>query len=87
VFFIGDMNEGKTVLCKILLQTDLYSPRGGSVQDGKCVPPSGHLRVDWIFGSLGVAFDAYHEWRTTLIGRSTDHHLLMTGVTLPTSVG
>ena len=87
VFFTGDMNEGKTVLCKILLQTDLYSPRGGSVQDGQCVPPSGHLRVDWIFGSLGVQFDAYHEWRTTLIGRSTDHHLLMTGVTLPKPVG
>jgi alpha-tubulin suppressor-like RCC1 family protein len=90
VFFTGDMNEGKTVLCKILLQTDLYSPRGGSVQDGTCVPPSGHLRVDWIFGSKrigdgpGVLFDAYHEWRTTLIGRSSDHHLLMTGVTLPT---
>ena len=83
VFFTGDMNEGRTVLCKVLLQTNLYSPRGGTVQDGRCVPPSRHLRVDWIFGSFGVSFDNYHEWRTTLIGRSSDHHLLMTGVTLP----
>jgi alpha-tubulin suppressor-like RCC1 family protein len=81
VFFVGDMNEGKTVLCKVITQTPLRSPRGGTVKGGVCVPPSGHLRVDWIFGS-GATWDNYHEWRTTLIGRSTDHHLLMTGVTL-----
>jgi alpha-tubulin suppressor-like RCC1 family protein len=85
VFFIGDMNEKQTVLCKVLAQTNLFSPRGGTYANGVCTPPPGHLRVDWIFGSFGVTFDNYHEWRTTLIGRSTDHHLLMTGVTLPAS--
>ena len=89
VFLTGDFNEGRTALCKVLGQTSLYSPRGGTYANGTCSPPPGHLRVDWIFGSKrigtgpGVLFDAYHEWRTTLIGRGSDHHLLMTGVTLP----
>src|SRR4029453_9953921 len=47
VFFTGDMNEGKTVLCKVLGQTDLYSPRGGTYSGpypgGTCTPPAGHL--------------------------------------------
>jgi len=85
VFFVGDMNEKQTVLCKVLAQTPLFSPRGGSYVNGVCTPPPGHLRVDWIFGSAGVTFDNYHEWRTTLVGRGTDHHLLLTGVTLPAS--
>ena len=41
VFYIGDMNEKREILCKVLGKTDLVSPFGGAYDDatGKCTNP------------------------------------------------
>jgi len=82
VFLVGDMNEKKTVFCKVVGQTDLYSPMGGSVTDGTCNPPDG-MRIDWIFGSSDVTFDTFAMVRGPLVARSTDHHVPIAKVTIP----
>jgi len=82
VFFIGDMNEKKTVFCKVVGQTDLFSPLGGSATATTCNPPTG-MRVDWIFGSSDVTFDTFSMVRGPLVARSTDHHVPIGKVTIP----
>jgi endonuclease/exonuclease/phosphatase family metal-dependent hydrolase len=82
VFLVGDMNEKKTVFCKVVGQTDLVSPIGGSATTTTCNPPTG-MRVDWIFGSNDVTFDTFAMVRGPLVARSTDHHVPISKVTIP----
>ena len=75
VFFIGDMNEKRSLLCKVLWTTDLYSPIGGRIEDGRCRNPEQRMRVDWIFGSRDVSFSGFEHDRSRLVKVSTDHHV------------
>jgi alpha-tubulin suppressor-like RCC1 family protein/endonuclease/exonuclease/phosphatase family metal-dependent hydrolase len=83
VFFIGDMNEKQTIFCKVLRDTQLVSPLGGSYRKGTCTPPKGVLRVDWIFGSKSVGFEGYRTSRDTLVRLSTDHWVPVVRVNVP----
>lgn len=83
VFYVGDFNEKQTVLCKVLEQTDMVSPRGGTLRKGRCTPPKGHLRVDWLFGSRSVAWSGYTEAKYPLMRLATDHWVPTAYVGLP----
>ena len=61
----------------------LVAARGGSYSGGKCYPPSGQLRVDWIYGSKDVTLARYREDRTPLVKLMTDHAVLRARVRVP----
>lgn len=81
VFFMGDMNEKTDVFCQVTGRTDLYTPLGGQ-NNGSCNPPKG-MRVDWVFGSPDVRFDSFVMEKSATIRRITDHHVLISRVTIP----
>ena len=74
VFYIGDFNEKRTILCKVLRRTGLASPYGGRINGrGECVPPRRRMRVDWIFGSRFAKYSGFAYTRPPLVRLSTDH--------------
>lgn len=84
VFFVGDMNEKKTILCKVLRQTGLVSPLGGELrEDNTCVAPDARMRVDWIFGSSWLGYQGYEASRHPLVRLSTDHWVPVVKVVVP----
>lgn len=83
VFLLGDMNEKERVFCKVVGQTDLTSPRGGSVSGSRCEPPSGFLRVDWIFGGPDASWSDFVQDQSPLKRWINDHVVPVTTVTLP----
>ena len=83
IFLVGDFNERERAFCEITGKLGLVAPRGGSYEDGECRPPSGQLRVDWIYGSKGVEFARYREDRSPLVTLMTDHAVLRTRVRVP----
>ncbi len=83
VFYVGDMNEKKTVLCKVLRQTEMDSPIGGRLKDdGTCVAPR-LMRVDWLFGSRSVDWGNFAFQKTPMVRLSTDHWVPMATVRVP----
>lgn len=85
VFFIGDMNEKRTLMCKVLSKTDLVSPFGGSYDpaSGRCSNPPSRMRVDWIFGSPDAAYSNFEYTRPPLLSLVTDHNMALVDVRLP----
>ncbi|HQR26626.1 MAG TPA: endonuclease/exonuclease/phosphatase family protein [Nocardioides sp.] len=84
VFLLGDMNEKTTVFCKVVGQTDLISPLGGSAGPSGCKPPTARMRVDWLFLSEDVTVDSFAMYQSPLKSWSTDHVTIpVAGVTLP----
>lgn len=85
VFFIGDMNEKRTLMCKVLSKTDLVSPFGGSYDaaSGRCTNPPSRMRVDWIFGSPDATFSNFEYTRPPLLSLVTDHNMALVDVRLP----
>lgn len=85
VFFIGDMNEKRTLMCKVLSKTDLVSPFGGSyyAATGKCANPPSRMRVDWIFGSPDATYTNFEYTRPPLLSLVTDHNMALVDVRLP----
>ena len=83
VFLTGDFNERQRAFCEITGKLGLVAPRGGSHSAGSCYPPSGKLRVDWIYGSKDVTFSRYREDRTPLVKLMTDHAVLRVRVRVP----
>lgn len=83
VFFTGDMNEKKTIVCKVLTQTDLVSPGGGRIaKDGTCVTPK-VMRVDWIFGPSTATYTGFTYSRHSMVRLVTDHWVPVVRVTIP----
>jgi hypothetical protein len=74
------MNERAEYFCRVTGSTPLVSPAGGS-NSGGCQPPR-PSQIDWIFGSPGVAFQNYVIDRSPLVRRTTDHPVVVTGVTI-----
>jgi endonuclease/exonuclease/phosphatase family metal-dependent hydrolase len=84
VFYVGDFNEKKTILCKVLRRTGLVSPYGGRIAaDGKCVLPRQRMHVDWIFGSPGAKYSGLSYTRPPLVRLSTDHWVPVVNVQVP----
>ena len=83
VFLVGDFNERDRAFCEVSRELGFVAPRGGSYSGGTCHPPSGRLRVDWIFGSAGVDYSRYREDRSALVQLITDHAVLRTRVSVP----
>lgn len=84
VFYVGDMNEKMTILCKVLRATDMVSPIGGKItSEGECVKPRQTMRVDWIFGSKTVGWSRFENSRAPLVRLSTDHWVPVVDVQLP----
>lgn len=85
VFYVGDMNEKREILCKVLSKTDLVSPYGGSYDaaTGKCVNPPSRMRVDWIFGSPEATYANFEYTRPPLLSLVTDHNMALVDVRLP----
>lgn len=83
VYFVGDMNEKRKVLCTVLRNTGLNSPMGGRLKrDGSCVTPR-VMRVDWIFGSERSDWGNFHFAKPPMIRLTTDHWVPMTKVRVP----
>lgn len=80
IFLVGDFNDHARAFCQVTDKVDLVAARGGNNNGRRCSPPSGRLRVDWIFGSHGPAFSRYTEDRSNLVQRITDHAVLETHV-------
>jgi alpha-tubulin suppressor-like RCC1 family protein/endonuclease/exonuclease/phosphatase family metal-dependent hydrolase len=83
VFLVGDFNERHRAFCEVTGRLGLVAPRGGSHRRGDCNPPTGRLRVDWIYGSPSVEFSRYKEDRSALVTLMTDHAVLRTKVRVP----
>lgn len=85
VFYLGDMNEKRTLLCKVLSKTDLVSPFGGSYDPatGRCSNPPSRMRVDWIFGSPEASYSNFEYTRPPLLSLVTDHNMALVDVRLP----
>ncbi|WP_246210631.1 endonuclease/exonuclease/phosphatase family protein [Nocardioides piscis] len=85
VFYIGDMNEKRTLLCNVLKKTDLVSPYGGSYDPvtKRCTNPPSRMRVDWIFGSPEAAYSNFEYTRPPLLSLVTDHNMALVDVRLP----
>jgi len=79
-FVTGDMNERSEYFCRVTGATPLVAAAGGS-NSGGCAPPR-PTQIDWIFGSPGVAFQNYVIDRSPLVRRTTDHPVVVTGVTI-----
>jgi hypothetical protein len=79
-FVTGDMNERDEYFCRITGSTPLLAAAGGS-NSGGCAPPK-PTQIDWIFGSPGVQFTDYVIDRSPLVRRTTDHPVVVTGVTI-----
>lgn len=82
VFLTGDKNDRADYFCRIVRDTDMEAANGGGYVDGLCVAPA-DMRIDWIMGSREVAFTDYQDLRTPLVRKTTDHALVLSGVTIP----
>lgn len=83
VFLIGDFNERQRAFCEVTGELDFVAPRGGSHTNGNCQPPTGLVRIDWIFGSKNVDYSGYTEDVSPLVKLITDHSVLRTQVSVP----
>ena len=83
VFLIGDFNERQRAFCEVTGELGFVAPRGGSHNGGNCQPPSGMVRIDWIFGSRDVDYSGYTEDVSPLVKLITDHSVLRTKVSVP----
>lgn len=81
VVFLGDMNERKTVFCKVTRQTDLRSVSGGST--GKTCRPPSRMHLDWIFVSPEFAVRNFAFDRSPAVARITDHSVLTSKTSIP----
>jgi len=84
IFLMGDFNEKAEIFCRVTTETSLVSAGGGENLGGVggCRPPAA-MRVDWIFGSVGTEFTDFRIDTSPAIRRTTDHAVLVTGVTVP----
>lgn len=82
VFITGDKNDRSDYFCPVVLGTDLEAANGGGDEDGACRPPA-DIGIDWLMGSEEVAFTNYVALESALERKTSDHPLVMSGVTVP----
>lgn len=81
VFITGDMNERESWFCRVTAETGIAAASGGGT-GSPCQPPPGPNPVDWIVHTTDVQTVDYHDVRTGIITRTSDHPLLVASVLL-----
>lgn len=76
VILTGDFNEREEAFCRITAQASVQAANGGSSGDGGCRRPE-QMGIDWIFGSLSIAFSNYARHDDGLVGRASDHPMIV----------
>lgn len=78
----GDMNERAPYYCRATAAVPLRAARPTSVwRNGVC--DAGRPRaVDWILGSWRAVYSSYVEDRSPLVGKTTDHPMIVSDVTV-----
>jgi hypothetical protein len=79
--FTGDMNERASFYCTMKQSTALRFARSGTFRKGVCNAKRPRA-VDWISGAVKVRFSRYNEDRSALVGKTTDHPVLSSDVTM-----
>jgi len=82
VVLTGDFNERDEIFCKITGSGAMVAAAGGEAGDGSCIPPAG-MGVDWIFGSSVIQFSDFASQRAGVVGRATDHPIVVADATIP----
>lgn len=80
IVWTGDMNARKQVFCRVTKQAGMVSASGGTRSESGCQTPP-NMVVDWIFGS-GVQFSNYVQDRSRKVQRTSDHHMLLSDVSV-----
>ncbi|HEU4811497.1 MAG TPA: endonuclease/exonuclease/phosphatase family protein [Nocardioides sp.] len=76
VILTGDFNEREEAFCRITAQASVQAANGGSSGDGGCRRPD-QMGIDWIFGSLSIAFSNYARHDDGLVSRASDHPMIV----------
>ena len=76
VFITGDMNERESYFCRVTAGTGIAAASGGGT-GSPCQPPPGPVPVDWILATPDVKITEYHDVRSGIITRTSDHPLLV----------
>jgi len=76
VFITGDMNERESYFCRVTAATGIAAASGGGTGT-PCQPPAGPNPVDWILATPDVEITEYHDVRSGIITRTSDHPLLV----------
>ncbi|MGN6782192.1 MAG: endonuclease/exonuclease/phosphatase family protein [Marmoricola sp.] len=80
VIVAGDMNDREAFFCPFARGTGMHAASGGSSTAAGCSVP---VRwIDWIMGSPAVAFAGYAQDRSAAVAQTSDHPLVLTGVTV-----
>jgi endonuclease/exonuclease/phosphatase family metal-dependent hydrolase len=77
VILTGDMNEKQNYLRRMTQEADMTSANFGPIR--KLPQRTG---IDWIFGSDGVRFEAFHRETQGLADKVTDHPVLFSRATI-----
>ena len=78
----GDMNSRAQYFCAYTRSGRMKAAAGGS-SGGACnPPPASRARIDWIFGSRSLQFSNYASVGSGVLGRISDHPLIVSDVLL-----
>lgn len=86
VFITGDMNERESWFCTMTAGTGMAAASGGGT-GSPCQPPPGPVPVDWIVHTPDAQTVEYHDVRTGIITRTSDHPLLVATILLDELAG
>jgi endonuclease/exonuclease/phosphatase family metal-dependent hydrolase len=75
VILMGDFNEREEAFCAVTRRAPAVAANGGS-SGPRCSPPA-TIGIDWIFGTRDLSFSGYHKLRGGILGRATDHPMLV----------
>jgi hypothetical protein len=76
VFVTGDMNDHRTVFCRLTASGLTSASNGGSSRHG-CHPPR-RAGIDWIFGTADTGFSDHTVDRSALVRATSDHPFVVT---------
>jgi endonuclease/exonuclease/phosphatase family metal-dependent hydrolase len=86
VLLLGDLNEHTEVVCRLGRITPVITANGAAASGSGCQAPSTEVRIDWIIGTPGVAFEGYVQDAAPRMGGMSDHYLILATATVSTRV-
>lgn len=75
VLLLGDFNERAEAFCMVTGGGDIIAANGGS-SGGACSPPP-RMGIDWIFGTVDIAFSEYLRLQNARTNSMTDHPVII----------
>ena len=85
-FMTGDMNERASYYCRVTAGAPLKAARPQSTwTNGVCTAGSPRA-VDWVFGSAEQPFSGYLEDRSALVGKTSDHPMIVSDAILDAAI-